>query len=208
VFDRVRENVPRLPRAAFSQIVNKSMSEVLTRSLITGLSSVFLVGVLFIFGGATLKDFAFAMMIGIASGTYSSIFIATPVLTAWKEREPQYRRRRDRIEQQLGTVPPFPDDSMVAKIAPEDASGSDRDEQPSAASDAEPAGGPPPSTSPIPGVMGDQPSPVPVVDPPPEPPGPEEGDAVAEESPDLSDASAEALKRVRARRGKKKRGGN
>jgi hypothetical protein len=56
--------------------------------------------------------------------------------------------------------------------------------------------------------MGDQPSPVPVVDPPPEPPGPEEGDAVAEESPDLSDASAEALKRVRARRGKKKRGGN
>ena len=51
VFDRIRENVPRLPRATFSQIVNRSMSEVLTRSLITGLSSVFLVGVLLIFGG-------------------------------------------------------------------------------------------------------------------------------------------------------------
>lgn len=208
VFDRVRENVPRLPRAAFSQIVNKSMSEVLTRSLITGLSSVFLVGVLFIFGGATLKDFAFAMMIGIASGTYSSIFIATPVLTAWKEREPQYRRRRDRIEQQLGTVPPFPDDSMVAKIAPEDASGADREEEPSVGSDSEPAAGPPPSTSPIPGVMGDQPAPVPVAEPPQGESGGEEGDAAGRESPDLSDASAEALKRVRERRGKKKRGGN
>ena len=68
VFDRIRENVPRLPRATFSQIVNRSMSEVLTRSLITGLSSVFLVTVLYIFGGATLQDFAFAMMVGLALG--------------------------------------------------------------------------------------------------------------------------------------------
>ena len=66
VFDRIRENVPRMPRAAFSQIANKSMSEVLTRSLITGLSTVFLITVLYIFGGATLKDFAFAMMVGVA----------------------------------------------------------------------------------------------------------------------------------------------
>jgi SecD/SecF fusion protein len=84
------------------------MSEVLTRSLITGLSSVFLVTVLLIFGGTTLKDFAFAMMVGIASGTYSSIFIASPVLTYWKEREPAYRRRRERIEEQMGRVPPSP----------------------------------------------------------------------------------------------------
>ena len=67
------------------------MSEVLTRSLITGLSTVFLIGVLLIFGGDTLQDFAFAMMVGVASGTYSSIFIAAPVLTEWKEREPAYR---------------------------------------------------------------------------------------------------------------------
>ena len=115
VFDRVRENVPRLPRATFSQITNRSMSEVLTRSLITGLSSVFLVTVLFIFGGATLKDFAFAMMVGLASGTYSSIFIATPVLTHWKEREPAYRRRRERIEEQMGRVPAFPEENLVAR---------------------------------------------------------------------------------------------
>ena len=116
VFDRIRENVPRMPRAAFSQIVNRSMSEVLTRSLITGLSTVFLVTVLLIFGGATLKDFAFAMMVGIASGTYSSIFIASPVLTAWKEREPAYRRRRERIVEQMGHLPPFPEENVIAKL--------------------------------------------------------------------------------------------
>jgi len=121
VFDRIRENVPRMPRAAFSQIVNRSMSEVLTRSLITGLSSVFLVGVLLVFGGATLQDFAFAMMVGIFSGTYSSIFIASPVLTAWKEREPGFVRRRERIVAADGRVPAFVDDADLARLDGEEA---------------------------------------------------------------------------------------
>ncbi len=116
VFDRIRENVPRMPRAAFSQIVNRSMSEVLTRSLITGLSAVFLVGVLLIFGGATLKAFAFAMMVGIFSGTYSSIFIAAPVLNAWKEREPSFQQRRQRIAAAHGSVPAFADEIEVARL--------------------------------------------------------------------------------------------
>ncbi|MEK6271453.1 MAG: protein translocase subunit SecD [Actinomycetota bacterium] len=119
VFDRIRENVPRMPRAAFSQIANKSMSEVLTRSLITGLSTVFLITVLFIFGGATLKDFAFAMGVGVLSGTYSSIFIATPVLTHWKEREPAYRARRGRLIEEMGHVPTLPEDNVVAKVGPD-----------------------------------------------------------------------------------------
>ncbi|HUB37110.1 MAG TPA: protein translocase subunit SecD, partial [Solirubrobacteraceae bacterium] len=84
VFDRVRENVPRMPRAAFSQIVNRSMSEVLTRSLATSFCTLLPVVSLLLFGGETLKNFAFALMIGIASGAYSSIFIASPVLTHWK----------------------------------------------------------------------------------------------------------------------------
>jgi SecD/SecF fusion protein len=92
------------------------MSEVLTRSLITGLSTVFLIGVLLVFGGETLQDFAFAMMVGVASGTYSSIFIAAPVLTEWKEREPAYRSRRARIEEAMGRVPTFPEDNVVARI--------------------------------------------------------------------------------------------
>ena len=116
VFDRIRENVPRMPRAAFSQIVNRSMSEVLTRSLITGLSTVFLVAMLLVFGDETLRGFGLAMMIGIASGTYSSVFIASPVLTEWKEREPQYRARRRHLKETMGYVPTFPEDNVVARV--------------------------------------------------------------------------------------------
>jgi SecD/SecF fusion protein len=107
VFDRVRENVPRMPRAAFSQIVNRSMSEVLTRSLATSFCTLLPVVALLFFGGETLKDFAFALMVGVASGAYSSVFIASPVLTHWKEREGSYRNRRARIVRELGAVPAY-----------------------------------------------------------------------------------------------------
>ncbi|HWI95360.1 MAG TPA: protein translocase subunit SecD [Solirubrobacterales bacterium] len=117
VFDRIRENMPRMPRAAFSQIVNRSMSEVLTRSLATSFTTLLSVGALLIFGGATLQDFAFAMMVGIISGTYSSIFIASPVLTAWKEREPGFIRRRERIVAIDGSVPAFADEGDLAMLA-------------------------------------------------------------------------------------------
>jgi SecD/SecF fusion protein len=126
VFDRIRENIPRMPRAAFSQIVNRSMSEVLTRSLAAGFTTLLGVTSLMIFGGAVLQDFAFAMLVGIASGTYSSIFIASPVLSAWKEREPGFVRRRLRIaELEGGQVPAYADEIETAKLA--------RDEEPEAA---------------------------------------------------------------------------
>jgi SecD/SecF fusion protein len=118
VFDRIRENVPRMPRAAFSQIVNRSMSEVLTRSLATSICTLLGVLSLLVFGGTTLQDFAFAMLVGIISGTYSSIFIASPVLTAWKELEPGFVRRRVRIaEVEGGKVPAFADDVATAALA-------------------------------------------------------------------------------------------
>lgn len=117
VFDRVRENIPRMPRAAFSQIVNRSMSEVLTRSLVTTSCTLLPVVALLLFGGSTLKDFAFALLIGIASGAYSSIFIASPVLTHWKEREHGYRARRARIEAEFGTVPAYADGGDVDPTA-------------------------------------------------------------------------------------------
>jgi SecD/SecF fusion protein len=81
---------------------------VLTRSLATSFCTLLPISALLFFGGETLKDFAFALLVGIASGTYSSIFIAAPVLTEWKEREPAYRQRRRRIVQDLGFVPPYP----------------------------------------------------------------------------------------------------
>jgi SecD/SecF fusion protein len=123
VFDRVRENVKRMQNAAFSQIVNRSMSEVLTRSLATSFCTLLPVLALLLFGGSTLKDFAFALLVGVASGAYSSIFIASPVLTHWKEREPVYRRRRARIAAANGgIVPAYATSGEAARETPEERS--------------------------------------------------------------------------------------
>jgi SecD/SecF fusion protein len=107
VFDRIRENMPRMPSAAFSQIVNRSMSEVIVRSLATSFCTVLPVFALFFFGGETLKDFAFALIVGTASGTYSSVFIAGPVLSHWKQREAVFKTRERRIRTELGYVPAY-----------------------------------------------------------------------------------------------------
>src|SRR5512132_1213099 len=93
IFDRIRENIPLMRRAPFATIANVSLWETIRRSLATTFITLLPVMSLLIFGGATLKDFAFALMVGILSGAYSSIFIAAPLLTIWKEREPEYARR-------------------------------------------------------------------------------------------------------------------
>ena len=93
IFDRIRENVPLMRRAPFSTIANVSLWETIRRSLATTFITLLPIVSLLIFGGATLKDFAFALIVGIVSGAYSSIFIAAPLLTIWKEREPEYARR-------------------------------------------------------------------------------------------------------------------
>ena len=80
VFDRVRENIPILRRMTASKIVNESLAETITRSLNTSLVTLIPVVLLFVFGSGSLKDFAFALIVGIASGAYSSIFIAAPLL--------------------------------------------------------------------------------------------------------------------------------
>jgi SecD/SecF fusion protein len=81
-------------RASFATIVNVSLWETIRRSLATTFITLLPVGALFFFGGATLKDFAFALLVGVTSGAYSSIFIAAPLVNLWKEREPEYARRR------------------------------------------------------------------------------------------------------------------
>jgi SecD/SecF fusion protein len=94
IFDRIRENMPLMRRSSFATIANVSLWETIRRSLATSFITLLPVGSLLLFGGDTLKDFAFALLVGIASGAYSSIFIAAPLLTMWKEREPEYARRR------------------------------------------------------------------------------------------------------------------
>jgi SecD/SecF fusion protein len=142
VFDRIRENAPRMPRAAFTQIVNRSMSDVLTRSLATSMCTLMGVAALLLFGGETLKDFAFALLVGIASGTYSSIFIAAPVLTEWKEREPTFRQRRRRIIEEHGTVPAYPVTPTAGEHEVDDSAERPAKRQPRSRRKAAPAPGP------------------------------------------------------------------
>ena len=98
VFDRVRENIPILRRMTASQIVNESLAETITRSLNTSLVTLIPIVLLYIVGTGTLKDFAFALMVGITSGAYSSIFIAAPLLAMFMEREPGFVKRRHDLE--------------------------------------------------------------------------------------------------------------
>jgi len=95
IFDRIRENAVLMRRSSFAAIANVSLWETIRRSLATTFITLLPIASLLLFGGATLKDFAFALLIGITSGAYSSIFIAAPLLTTWKEREPEYARRKD-----------------------------------------------------------------------------------------------------------------
>jgi SecD/SecF fusion protein len=97
IFDRIRENIPIMRRSSFATIANVSLWETIRRSLATSFITLLPVGALFLFGGETLKDFAFALIVGIAAGAYSSIFIAAPLLTILKEREPDYARRKDEV---------------------------------------------------------------------------------------------------------------
>ncbi len=102
IFDRIRENVPLMKRASFRVIGNVSLWEVIPRSLATTFITLLPVAALYFFGGDTLKDFAFALLIGIGAGSYSSIFLAAPLLAVLKEREPEYARRRDDLESLAG----------------------------------------------------------------------------------------------------------
>jgi SecD/SecF fusion protein len=116
VFDRIRENQEKMPRATYSQIVNQSTSEVVTRSLATSFSTLVPVVALLVFGGETLSAFAIAILVGVSSGVYSSLFIASPVLALWKEREPTFRRRRRQQIEIQGYSPAFAHEIEAAKV--------------------------------------------------------------------------------------------
>lgn len=87
VFDRIRENLLRGTNPSFSQTVNDSMLQTLGRSLNTSLTAMLVLFTLLIFGGETIRWFVIALLVGIASGTYSSIFNAAPLLVSWDEFE-------------------------------------------------------------------------------------------------------------------------
>jgi preprotein translocase subunit SecF len=105
IFDKVKENTEStalLGRDTYEGVANTSMNQVLMRSINTSLVVILPILSLLLFGGVTLKDFAFAMLIGVVTGAYSSIFIATPILVILKEREPRYQQLRARLEGRRG----------------------------------------------------------------------------------------------------------
>ncbi len=80
IFDRVRENVKGLKSANFRSVINKSINESLSRTIVTSVTTFLVVLILFLVGGEVIHSFAFAMIVGVIVGTYSSIFVASPVV--------------------------------------------------------------------------------------------------------------------------------
>jgi preprotein translocase subunit SecF len=105
IYDKIKENTESpamLAKDTYSGVVNTSVNQVLMRSVNTSLVVVLPILSLLLFGGSTLKDFAFAMLVGVVSGAYSSIFVAAPILAVLKEREPKYQQLRARLEAKPG----------------------------------------------------------------------------------------------------------
>ena len=86
VFDRIRENIPKYMKKTLTEIVNLSLNETLSRTVITSLTTMMVVVILFIWGGEVIKLFAFALIVGVFVGTYSSIFVASPVMLYFENR--------------------------------------------------------------------------------------------------------------------------
>lgn len=87
VYDRIRENLKKLRQMRLADIMNLSINETMSRTVITSLTVFLTILVLYVFGGPVLRGFSFAMLVGVITGTYSSVFIAAPVVLEWAERE-------------------------------------------------------------------------------------------------------------------------
>jgi preprotein translocase subunit SecF len=85
VYDRIRENYGKHQKLGFGEVVNRSINETLSRTILTSGTTLLVVLALFIFGGGVIHNFAFAMLVGILVGTYSSIFVASPLLILWQD---------------------------------------------------------------------------------------------------------------------------
>ena len=94
IFDRIRENLTLMRKSSMAAIANQSLWETIRRSMATTFITLLPVASLLVLGGDTLKDFAFALLVGITSGAFSTVFIATPLLVVLKEREPEFAKKK------------------------------------------------------------------------------------------------------------------
>lgn len=94
VYDRIRESIRRYPKIPFYDIANKSITETIVRSFNTSLISAFVLFALFLLGGQTIKWFVLALLIGTITGTYSSPFVAVPLIVTWEEIRDRFKKRK------------------------------------------------------------------------------------------------------------------
>jgi len=92
VFDRIRENQPKYRGEPYETVVNRSVLETIHRSLATQLNAIFVMVAILLFGGQTIRQFIAILLIGLLSGTYSSIFTAVPLLVSWEKGELPFTR--------------------------------------------------------------------------------------------------------------------
>jgi preprotein translocase subunit SecF len=173
VFDKVKDNTARLGTVrgdTYSTMVNRSLNQVLMRSINTSIvallpvASLLFVGT-YAFGGLALKDFALALFVGLLTGAYSSIFVATPILAWLKEKQPRYRSLRERAAADLAkatTVAP-----VAATVRPEPETAPEYDEdtveagtEPVEVAPSRPVPAPAPSPAPAPGPTASRPTSV------------------------------------------------
>ena len=94
VYDRIRENIRKSRKQALREVLNSSINQVLSRTVLTSVTTLLVVFALFFLGGAVIHDFAFALLVGILVGTYSSVFIASPTILAWEIFKPSKKKKR------------------------------------------------------------------------------------------------------------------
>ena len=94
VYDRIRENIKGARKQPLKELINLSINQVLSRTVLTSVTTLLVVLALFFLGGAVIHDFAFAMLVGIVVGTYSSIFVASPTVLAWETISPSKEKRK------------------------------------------------------------------------------------------------------------------
>jgi len=96
IYDRIRENRRKKPRDPLTKVINQSINETLSRTILTSGTTLMVVLALFIYGGGVIHDFAFALLVGVMVGTYSSMYVASPVLIFWEDIFPKQKKLKKR----------------------------------------------------------------------------------------------------------------
>jgi preprotein translocase subunit SecF len=101
IYDRIRENRRKKPRDPLTEVINQSINETLSRTILTSGTTLMVVLALFIYGGGVIHDFAFALLVGVMVGTYSSVYIASPVLIFWEDIFQKQKKSKKRPRQKV-----------------------------------------------------------------------------------------------------------